>query len=185
MPTLLRLPNEILFLIACALDSKGLCNLRLVSRNLNGVALPAISKRCFETRYVMLQQQSLENLNEISRHPVFRHALRILTICLDHLSEDFQDSRALPYSGDHARRLQERRVDHGRHDRNLMETNEEAVVDKQTYDSLLENQRFMMESGLKPHTWRKRWPHFQTWKLSPSTMHSSHGVQRPLYDKQA
>ncbi|KAK4032187.1 hypothetical protein C8A01DRAFT_50966 [Parachaetomium inaequale] len=94
VPVLLQHPNEILFLIAGSLDSKSLCNLRLVSRNLNGVALPAISKRCFETRYVMLQQYSLESLIEISRHPVFGPALMKLTICIDHLTEDPENNRA-------------------------------------------------------------------------------------------
>ncbi|KAL2166135.1 hypothetical protein VTG60DRAFT_3251 [Thermothelomyces hinnuleus] len=148
MPTLLRLPNEILFLIACALDSKSLCNLRLASRNLNGVALPAISKRCFETRYVMLQQHSLENLVEISRHPVFGPALRNLTICIDHLIEDPEDSRTLYYWGDDVRRFQGGGLDHMLLVRNLRETDEELVVDRQAYDPLLESQRFMMESGL-------------------------------------
>lgn len=96
----------------------------------------------------MLQQHSLENLIEISRHRVFGPALRNLTVCIDHLTEDPEDSRALWYWGDDTRRLREGSVDHGILDRNLKETDEEAAVDRQAYDLLLENQRFMMEFGL-------------------------------------
>ncbi|KAK3896526.1 hypothetical protein C8A05DRAFT_20508 [Staphylotrichum tortipilum] len=145
MPALLGIPNEILFLIAGELDSTSLCNLRLASRNLNDVALPALSTRCFETRYVMLQQHSLENLIEISRHRIFGPALKNLTICIDHLAGYPEDTR---YWADDTRHLQEGGVDHGSLDRNLKGTEEEAVVDRQAYDLLVENQKFMMESGL-------------------------------------
>ncbi|KAL8378037.1 hypothetical protein RB595_008638 [Gaeumannomyces hyphopodioides] len=148
MPALLGLPNEILFLITDALDVTSLCNLRLASRNLNDVALPALSNRCFETRYVMLQQHSLENLIEISRHRVFGPALKNLTICIDHLTEDPEDSHALWHWGDHALRLKEGGVDNGILVRNPREMGEEAVVDREAYDLLVENQKFMMEFGL-------------------------------------
>jgi hypothetical protein len=107
---------------------------------LNGVALPAISKRCFETRYVMLQQHSLENLIEISRHRVFGPALRTLTICIDHLTAEPQDNRAIWYWGDEVRRFQEGDVVHSVPDRSSRETAEEAVVHRGAYDLLLEDQ---------------------------------------------
>ncbi|KAK0739024.1 hypothetical protein B0T21DRAFT_361775 [Apiosordaria backusii] len=141
MPALLGLSNEIFFLIADALDLTSLCNLRLASRNLNHVALPALSNRCFETRYVTLQQHSLENLIKISCHPVFGPALKNLTICIDHLTEyheDRQASRALWYWSVH----------HGDFDPNLWETDEEAVMGRQVHNLLVEDQKFMMESGL-------------------------------------
>lgn len=148
MPALLGLPNEILSLITGTLDITSLCNLRLASRNLNDVALPVLSNRRFETRYVMLQQHSLENLIEISRHRVFGPALKNLTICIHHLTEDPEDSQALSHWGDDVRRFRGGGVDHGILVRNLRERDEEAVVDRQAYDLLVENQKFMMESGL-------------------------------------
>ena len=71
MATLLQLPNEILLLITDALDTQNLCNLRLASKRMNDFTLPTVFKRCFETRCVMLQQPSLENLVTVSRHPAF------------------------------------------------------------------------------------------------------------------
>ncbi len=86
MPTPLQLPNEILSLITCELNLRSLLDLRLASRHLNGLALLAISKRRFETCYVMLQQHSIENIVEISPHCVFVPALRTLAICINHLT---------------------------------------------------------------------------------------------------
>ncbi|KAK3361024.1 hypothetical protein B0T24DRAFT_643357 [Lasiosphaeria ovina] len=65
----------------------------------------------------MLQQYSLENLLEISRHRVFGPALKTLTICVDHLPQE-------------------------------LSRREKRVVKRPVYKRLLEEQKFMMESGL-------------------------------------
>ncbi|KAK4185910.1 hypothetical protein QBC35DRAFT_516576 [Podospora australis] len=96
----------------------------------------------------MLQQQSLDNLIEISRHPVFGPALKNLTICIDHLTDYPEFNHALFYWGDHARCLEEGDVDYAHLGGNLRETDEEPIVDRQAYDLQLENQKFMMEFGL-------------------------------------
>lgn len=148
MPTLLQLPNEIISLIAYELSLQSLLDFRLASRHLNGVALPAFSKRRFETRYVMLQQHSLENLLEISRHPVFSPALKTLTICIDHLTEYPEDGRTLWHWGDSVRMHHEGYLIPGAPDPTLRGDSEEAVVNRPAYDRIFEDQKCMMESGL-------------------------------------
>ena len=125
MATLLRLPDEILLLIAGILDSQSLYNLRLASKRMDAVTLPAFSKRCFETRCVMLQLPSLENLVTISRHAIFGPEVTDLAIAIDHLTTE-RPSEGL------------RRLFVG----------EDAVVADRAYDRLLEDQSVMMQSGL-------------------------------------
>lgn len=148
MPTLLQLPNEILSLIACELNLRSLLDFRLASRHLNGAALPAFSKRRFETRYVMLQQHSLENLIEISRHRVFGPALKTLTICIDHLTEHPEYGRTIWHWGDSVRMYHEGELIPGAPDPTLREGSEEAVVNRPAYKRVLEDQKCLMESGL-------------------------------------
>jgi hypothetical protein len=142
MATLLQLPIEILFMIAYASDTRGLCSLRLASRDLNAITLPGFSKRCFETRFVMLQQYSLDNLVDISRHPVFGPAVRTLTICIDHLTEWPADTIPI-YFGDSVRRHE------------LVPWSAEqsprvssADMDPDGYKRRLEEQKHLLESGL-------------------------------------
>ncbi|KAK4236086.1 hypothetical protein C8A03DRAFT_17236 [Achaetomium macrosporum] len=147
-PALLRLPIELLFLVAGYLDpwglpsldgrSSDLCNLRLVSRQLNHVALPALAKRYFRNRCVMLQRNSLENLVAISGHPVFGPAVMHLTIRLYHWTSSPQraNTGGCPQKGD----VEEAAVEE--------EYVEEAGVDMQAYYRLMEDQLFMMDSGL-------------------------------------
>ena len=127
MATLLRLPNEILHLIAAALDPQNLCNLRLASRRMNSVTLPAISKRCFATRCVMLQQSSLDNLVKISQHPVLGPSVVKLAISLDHL-----------------------KIERPEGDPGYLFADENGVVDDDlpAYGILLGDQMEMMRSGL-------------------------------------
>lgn len=148
MPLLLQLPNEVASLIACELDLRSLLDFRLASRYLNAIALPAILKRRFETRHVMLQQHSLENLIDISRHPVYGPALKTLSICIDHVTEFPEYSRTLPRYGDLLRRYHEGTLIPGDYDPSDGEDGEEVVVNRPIYDYLLEDQKHMMESGL-------------------------------------
>lgn len=148
MPTLLQLPNEILSLIAYELSLQSLLDFRLASRHLNGVALPAFSKQRFETRYVMLHQHSLENLIEISRHPVFGPALKTLSICIDHLTEHPEDGRTMWHRGDSVRVHHEGYLIPGALDPTLRGGGEESVVNRPAYDRIFEDQKCMMKSGL-------------------------------------
>ncbi|KAI1775302.1 hypothetical protein F4818DRAFT_416236 [Hypoxylon cercidicola] len=84
---ILTCPNEVLVLIACELSSRGLFALRLTSRFMNRVTLPLFTKRYFEKRCVMLRQDSLESLLDISKHPTFGPALRTLTVSIYHLKD--------------------------------------------------------------------------------------------------
>ena len=138
-PALLRLPTELLFLVAGFLNpwvrssrdgrSSDLCNLRLVSRQLNQVALPALAERYFRNRCIMLQRNSLENLVAIARHPVFGPAVVNLTIRLSHWTSS------------------PRRAKRGGRPQEAIGV-EEADVDMDAYHRLMEDQLFMMESGL-------------------------------------
>ncbi|AEO68998.1 uncharacterized protein THITE_2118924 [Thermothielavioides terrestris NRRL 8126] len=131
MPAFLHLPDEILLLIVRAVDPEDLRALRLVSRRLGGVAQIPLAKTCFERRRVLLQQDSLETLVEISRHPVFGPAVRILVVLMDHLRPDLgPDASRSRLSGDAA------------HESKSVE--EEA----RQYSLLLIDQEALMETGL-------------------------------------
>lgn len=148
MPSLLQLPNEILYLIAGELDLRSLLDFRLASIHLNDIALPAILERRFETRYVMLQQDSIENLIEISRHPVYGPALKHLAICIDHLTQFPEYNHVLPRWGDTIRMHREGDLTSRVTDQRIRIDGEEVVVNRPTYDRLLEDQKYMMASGL-------------------------------------
>ena len=142
-PALLRLPTELLVLVVGYLDpwdprspeetSSDLCSLRLVSRQLNDVALPALAERYFRNRCVMLRKNSLENLVAISRHPAFGPAVMHLTIRFPHWT-------GFPQRANTSRRPQDRDVEE--------EDVEKTGADLHAYYRLMEEQLFMMESGL-------------------------------------
>ena len=137
----LRLPTELLFLVAGYLDPWGprfekpsdLCNLRLVSKRLSHAALPALVKRYFQHRCIMLQRNSLENLVAISGHPVFGPAVEDLSIRLYHWTSS-------PERANTSGPPQEGGV--------KGEDVEEEDVDMVAYHLLMEDQLFMMDSGL-------------------------------------
>ncbi|KAI5921775.1 hypothetical protein F4810DRAFT_676813 [Camillea tinctor] len=85
MSILFTCPNEVLCMIAHQLRRVDLLAFRLTSRRVCNIIQPAFIKICFRTRYVMLQQRSLENILEISQHPSFSPAVRTLGICVDYL----------------------------------------------------------------------------------------------------
>lgn len=172
MPSLFQLPFEVLSLAVGELDTQGLLNLRLASKHANSIALPTFVKRHFETRYVMLNRLSLENLIEISRHQAFSTAVKAVEICLDHLTDEPNTAYiATTYLGDMLAQYGEPGLQarlmmpsggegggavEGR--QNLEEEDQtseksgleedELILDRRAYDELLEDQKFMMGSGL-------------------------------------
>ncbi|RYP80012.1 hypothetical protein DL770_006414 [Monosporascus sp. CRB-9-2] len=107
-------------------------------------------RRYFETRYVMLSRSSLENLVKISQHQIFSPALKTLEICIDHLTERPNLNRVTRYWGNWIRALQQ--GSWNAQDENCLSDQEiemeHPVLNHQEYNLLLEEQNFMMESGL-------------------------------------
>ena len=161
----LRLPNELLFLVAGYLDPRAprwederpsdLCNLRLVSKRLSHAALPALVKRYFQHRCIMLQRNSLENLVAISGHPVFGPAVEHLSIRLYHWTSSPQLATSdPPREGTPAQEYVVEEEDMKEKDLEK-EYAEEPGVDLQAYHRLMQDQRLMMDScsWLTQHTW--------------------------------
>ncbi|KFZ01485.1 hypothetical protein V500_00751 [Pseudogymnoascus sp. VKM F-4518 (FW-2643)] len=79
------LPRETIELVAASLDASDFGSFRLLCRVVNFITLPSFQKRYFNTRYHMLQRNSLINLVDISKDPVFGPAIHTVEICIDHL----------------------------------------------------------------------------------------------------
>ncbi|KAI8625653.1 hypothetical protein F5Y19DRAFT_262266 [Xylariaceae sp. FL1651] len=172
MVGLLQLPNEVLAIILDGLDAQGFSALRLTSKYANSATLVAFARQYFKTRYVMLSRLSLENLVEISRHPVFGPAVRTLEICTDHFDQfpdsyfhttrhegdifvAIQEGRYLPavvvdgYSSSEEERPSPREEDWeaGEGSPSFRNTHE-APVDEVAYKSLWEEQEHIIKCGL-------------------------------------
>ena len=96
MSGLMSLPMELLVMIAKQLEppsdlearvhyhgtllSGDLLNLRAVSKNLDSALFTYFVDQYFDTRLLTLEKCSLENLVELSQHPVFGPAVRVLEI---------------------------------------------------------------------------------------------------------
>jgi hypothetical protein len=74
------LPLETITNIFSWLDPEDLCNIRLLSRNLQNKVHNTFTKRCFHSRCHILSKKSLEALREISNHPAFSPAVQELQI---------------------------------------------------------------------------------------------------------
>lgn len=88
MPALVGFPAELIAMIATELDSQEFFNFRLVSREINYKSFSYFLDCYFHSRHHMLDRYSLENLLQISGHPVFGSLLRILEVCIDHLTDE-------------------------------------------------------------------------------------------------
>jgi len=84
MSALVGFPIELIRLICIEMESQDLFNFRLLSREMNRVSFPYFLDRYFRTRYHMLSRISLENLLQVSSHPIFGPSLRSLEVCIDH-----------------------------------------------------------------------------------------------------
>ncbi|KAK1448108.1 hypothetical protein CMEL01_16809, partial [Colletotrichum melonis] len=79
------LPTEIIGAISQYLEPPGVLGLRSTCRALADKISGPFQHRFFHTRYVMLERQSLQNLVDISRHPVLRSAVQVVELTVDHL----------------------------------------------------------------------------------------------------
>ena len=128
--------------------TSDLCNLRLMSTRLRDAAQDAFVKRYFQYRCIMLQRNSLENLIAISGHPVFGPAVEHLSIRLYHWTSSPQLATSdPPREGTPAQEYVVEEEDMKEKDLEK-EYAEEPGVDLQAYHRLMEDQRFMMDSGL-------------------------------------
>ncbi|KAF4488887.1 hypothetical protein CGGC5_v004739 [Colletotrichum fructicola Nara gc5] len=82
---LTNLPAETVGCISEYLESLDLLSLRSACRALADKTSGPFQDRFFRTRYIMLERQSLQNLVEISRHPVLRYAVQVVELTTDHL----------------------------------------------------------------------------------------------------
>ena len=85
MPSLADLTPELICLIAEELSCDDFCILRLTCKNVQTKSLHVFVQRFFQTRCVMLEERSLQNLVSISTHEAFGNAMRSLVICTTHL----------------------------------------------------------------------------------------------------
>ena len=161
-----HMPNEIWLLIIKELEfyASSLYNLRLASRALNELVLPTLVEQRFRTCCVMLWQDSLEDLDEISRHPVFGPAMRHLKISIFHLLHDHHADHGdtdIAVKGeemddsDEGQAVLERDMRHLILEQDHAGTEQEGEPDGTEEDGVrtphclaLEDQQFMMESGL-------------------------------------
>ncbi|KAK1634965.1 hypothetical protein BDP81DRAFT_432319 [Colletotrichum phormii] len=82
LPTL---PAEIVGYISQYLESPDVLGLRSACRALADKTSGPFQDRFFRTRHVMLERQSLQNLVDISHHPVLRRAVQVVELTTDHL----------------------------------------------------------------------------------------------------
>lgn len=128
MRTLTHLPTEIIGLVAAELDPGNLFNFRWVCRKINYKSSFYFAERFFHTRYHMLSRYSLENLVQVSNHPVFGPSVRALVICTDHLTTE-------PPA-----------FEPGTWDRPM--ESELVTIDDKEYKRHLDDQIYLTESGL-------------------------------------
>ncbi|EGU81565.1 hypothetical protein FOXB_07923 [Fusarium oxysporum f. sp. conglutinans Fo5176] len=94
MATLLELPEYVIHSIAELLPVGDFFSLRLSCQRLNAMSLHAFIRVYFQTRYVMIEEHSLQTLISISQHETFGPAVRALGFCTEHLLEmDDEQSR--------------------------------------------------------------------------------------------
>ncbi|KAH7008438.1 hypothetical protein EDB80DRAFT_716554 [Ilyonectria destructans] len=95
MATLAELPNELVRCIAEFLPKEDLLSLRESSRAMNAMTLDIFQRDYFQTRYVMLEDESIENLIDISEHPILRLAVRKLGLCTQRILKTFSEVACL------------------------------------------------------------------------------------------
>jgi hypothetical protein len=87
--TMAILPNELLSEVCSHADIRTLKQLRLVDRTMNDFA----AKFLFQEVYLILLPESIENVRQLIRHPVYKHYVRCLRYFADRLSpvlEEFE-----------------------------------------------------------------------------------------------
>ncbi|KAF4626435.1 hypothetical protein G7Y89_g11729 [Cudoniella acicularis] len=135
MRTLADLPSEVITLVAIELETEDFLNLRHTCRDLNSKSFSQFLGCYFKVRYHMLNRHSLQNLLEVSAHPVFGPSLHTLEICVDHLTEDPPDYEPGTW------------IEPGRW-MFLAESDTAANVNEEAYKYCLEDQKRLGECGL-------------------------------------
>lgn len=135
MRTLADLPSEVITLLAIELETEDFLNLRRTCRDLNSKSFCQFLGSYFKTRYHMINRHSLQNLLEVSAHPVFGPSLHTLEICIDHLTEDPPDYEPGTW------------IEPGRW-MFLAESDTAANVNEEAYKHCLEDQKRLGECGL-------------------------------------
>lgn len=87
MPTLRSLPVETIHSIVGYLPTDDFCAFRQTCRDINVKTFGWFTGTYFQTRYVMLEQESLNTLIRISEHPSLGPNVRTLGLCTEHLPE--------------------------------------------------------------------------------------------------
>ncbi|KAK8039884.1 hypothetical protein PG993_008295 [Apiospora rasikravindrae] len=80
MPSLLDLPSELVDLICQWSDECSLLTLRLVCRDLAAKTLNQVKARFFTNVQILVTQDDLQWLRNVSQHPAFRYSVRKLWI---------------------------------------------------------------------------------------------------------
>ncbi|KAI8710630.1 F-box domain-containing protein [Fusarium sp. LHS14.1] len=87
MTTLLSLPVETIQLIPGYLSADDFRAFRQTCRDINAKTFSRFARTYFQTRYVMLEKESLNTLIHISEHPLLGPEVRTLGLCTDHFTE--------------------------------------------------------------------------------------------------
>ncbi|THX31004.1 hypothetical protein D6D12_03182 [Aureobasidium pullulans] len=96
---LLKVPNEIIGLIASVCDPDDLKNLRLTSKFMCRIASPAFGRKAFSRRRFIFTRKSMQGLLNITAQPVFGPCLRVITFGTCRLRDyDYGEDEAIDSS---------------------------------------------------------------------------------------
>ncbi|KAJ4258199.1 hypothetical protein NW762_008345 [Fusarium torreyae] len=97
MASLLRLPTEVLHLMAQFVPRDDLMALRQSCRRSNEGSTHVFGREYFHSRYVRLERPSLQALVPIAEHPVFGPSLHHLKFCNEHVAGPDKRNEAWGY----------------------------------------------------------------------------------------
>lgn len=100
MANFVSLPIEIVEEVTDYLSPEDFLHLRVTCRAIADKTFRLFQADFFNTRAVMLEQQSMQNLVDISRHPILRQAVEQVELCVDHLIEPDIYKRRVSNAGD-------------------------------------------------------------------------------------
>ena len=126
MSLLEKLPGEVLSEAAGFLDSEALLTFRLVNKNISNTMDYVFLRRFFRHRNVFINNDSLENLRQISLSEKYRTSVASLAVCIHHIPEARYDFEFEDMSSQA---------------RTMAESNDPQ------YTMLLRDQKWLMESG--------------------------------------
>ncbi|KAK2777127.1 hypothetical protein CKAH01_12252 [Colletotrichum kahawae] len=100
MANFVSLPIEIVEEVTDYLSPEDFLHLRVTCRAIADKTFRLFQADYFNTRAVMLEQLSMQNLVDISRHPILRQAVEQVELCVDHLIEPDTYKRRVSNAGD-------------------------------------------------------------------------------------